>query len=481
MLRDNDYLAIAPEWVLRKEAHMAILYLMSTTECRFLQLDPVSAIVLALLDGQCTVAELAQTVNYVFSMPTLDASRALLDNVVASVNAGGEKIRATAEPANNPVHCNPLDFVISSQDYAPHHRLSKPLSLLIYFSSRCQTNCRYCYADLTHMRRLKHLPLAKWRLILNDAKSLDIRLIQLTGGDPLGRPDSIDFIEQLVSNQFLFMLSTKCFVSQRDAMRLADAGFSEPVNGVPRDFQVSVDTPDPRVAAHLVGRADYVERAKQTVCNLQQAGIPVRIKAVVTPFNCSQAADLVEVFARLGVRDFQFTSYGRSYYRHDDELFLPERMKETVASLLLSAASKHPEIRVWGDMAQATPGFGDEKLATQTRWQQRASCSAGRTNLGIAPDGRAVLCEQMPLADPYFVGDLTKQSIMEVWNSPALNAFVTPSRTEFRGTPCFECADYDNCIQDMGYCFRDSLFIYGRIHHPPPDCPKAPKTSFRRG
>jgi MoaA/NifB/PqqE/SkfB family radical SAM enzyme len=85
----------------------------------------------------------------------------------------------------------------------------------------------------------------------------------------------------------------------------------------------------------------------------------------------------------------------------------------------------------------------------------------------------------MPLQDPFFVGDLTKQSIMDVWNSAAVLDFIYPMRERFAGTACYKCQEFDACVHELGQCFRDAYFAYDTLFSPPPDCPKAPATTRR--
>jgi hypothetical protein len=54
-------------------------------------------------------------------------------------------------------------------------------------------------------------------------RDLDIRIVDLTGGDPL-TTDSIAFFVNLIEMGFLFLLSTKCYIRLTDAQRLAEAG-----------------------------------------------------------------------------------------------------------------------------------------------------------------------------------------------------------------------------------------------------------------
>jgi len=477
MLKDDDYLSLRPEWVLRNDKDKVILYLTSAKSIEYQILDPPTAAVMSLINGRRRVADLTKTISFLFDI-SHESSRSLLEGIVGILNDKSEKVDVLDAADATAREYNPVDFLVSPAEFVCQHRLARPLTLLIYFSGWCQTSCIYCYADLANMRRLKHMSLEQWTDIMEQARDLGIRMVQLTGGDTMSRPDSAEFLAKLVDLGFVFLASTKCYVSLKDANRLSEAGWNDPVNGVKRVFQVSIDSPDPSVCDRMMRCKGYLERATESLQNLMDAGIEPKVKAVLTPINYHQAFDHVEAFSEIGIKTFHFTCYSRSHYRHDDELFLTEEMKRKASELLLAARKSWSDLSIEGDAVKYTPKSGrrDDRA---DRWDSRAGCSAGRTTLGIAPDGSAVLCEQMPLDEKYFFGDLKRQSIMEVWNSPELLSFICPSREKFEGTACHVCSDFNSCVHDTGHCFRDALFAYGKIHHPPPNCPKMPAGTYR--
>ncbi len=481
MVKDELYPMLRPEWVLRNDETKVICYLLSTEESSHLVLNPEVGFMASFLDGRQTVAEIADDLCYVGQIDSKAESRKLVSAVIDALNEGVERVALLESPAIDGPRYDPLDFIISPQHFEGNVRLRRPLTLLIYFCAWCSTRCVYCYADLENMRRCQHLPVAEWVRIAREAHELGVRIIQFTGGDTLGREDAIDFLCELIKLDFLFLVSTKCHVGPNDAQRLMDAGWNVPVNNVQREFQVSIDSCERETLKLLMGRDGYLEQATATVSNLLRAGISPRVKATLTSYNWRDVRGLVERFREMGVRCFRATLYSHSFYRHDDRLFMSEDMKKETAETLHALLSEYPELTIEGDAMQPLSADADNETEAGRKqaWNSRSNCSAGRTNIGVAPDGQAVLCEQMPLEPPYFVGDLTKQSILEVWNSTKLLDFVLPNRDLFSGTPCETCSEFEECVHHKGYCFRDSWFVYGKLHHPPPKCPWAPFMPFR--
>jgi len=478
MLETNLYPMLRPEWVLRNERSKIICYLMSTEESRHQVLSPEVGFMASFLNGRETVAQVVDDLCYIWHGSREELHR-VLSAAIDMLNAGAEKVALLRTPSAEAPKHNPLDFILSSEQFDPNARLRSPISLFIYFCAWCSTNCRYCYADLENMRKCAHLSAAEWLRIVREARDLGIRIIHFTGGDTLRRKDAIAFLSELVQLGFVFLVSTKCYIREDDARRLVDAGWHVPVNGVHRSLQVSVDSCNSETLRLLMGRDGYLDQATDTIGNLLKAGIQPVVKATLTAYNFRDVRDLVERFALMGVRRFRTALYSHSFYRHDDRLHMSEDMKKETAEWLSAIRSEHPELTIDGDAARFNAADSGTEAVRQRFWNSRTNCSAGRTSLGVAPDGRAVLCEQMPVAPPYFVGDLTKQSILDVWNSPQILDFISPARERFIGTACETCSEFEECIHLKGYCFRDAHFVYGRLHHPPPKCPRAPATTFR--
>jgi MoaA/NifB/PqqE/SkfB family radical SAM enzyme len=77
------------------------------------------------------------------------------------------------------------------------------------------------------------------------------------------------------------------------------------------------------------------------------------------------------------------------------------------------------------------------------------------------------------------VGSLLRESLLEIWNGAALDAFIHPDRSKFENTVCSSCPEFDDCHLGRGYCYRDSLSAFGSLYDAPPECPRQQKQPLR--
>jgi radical SAM protein with 4Fe4S-binding SPASM domain len=133
----------------------------------------------------------------------------------------------------------------------------------------------------------------------------------------------------------------------------------------------------------------------------------------------------------------------------------------------------YPQMRI--TFGGVEPGPGTPELR-EKRWRERPLCTANRQGFAILPDGRTTACEELYDHPWFLLGDLRRQSVMEMWSSPEALALMHPEPSEVPAGPCRACGLFAECNEAPGRCWRDVLKAYGwnRPYYPDPRCPLAP-------
>jgi|GEM_PF-1392202 len=483
---DTQYAAVRREFEFRIDGDRPILYPLDYVNTHIHFLTPIQGFALSLLDGRTPFSGLKQLFSAVFpnSAPgTFQTILLRIDEIVRShVSQTGLGAEGILEVADSPIpharRFDPREFVVSPSDYRrvmegtkTRFRLTAPINLYTVTTHRCHTDCLYCYAD---RRKVREMPLSRWRELIEEAADLGVRLCSPDNGETFARKDGVDFIECLIENRMHFLLSTKAHLSRPVIKRLMDAGFAEKVNGVvSRPVQLSFDAVDEDVSLRLLNvRKPRMEKTVETFETFLSFGIMPIIKAVITGLNYDQPKKIVDYFYPIGARRFSFIRYTRSFHRHVDDLFVRERHYPALAAQFAEIRSRYPDIEI-NENLSAFPAPLETLTDEQKKhiWDQRIGCGGGWHALGIGPDGKAFLCEQMAYEAPYFVGDATRQSIREIWDGQPMFDFIHPERDQFRETICGTCDEFETCMWEKGRCYRDAYFAYGSVFTPPPMCP----------
>ena len=140
-----------------------------------------------------------------------------------------------------------------------------------------------------------------------------------------------------------------------------------PVNQYTREIQLSMDGPDEETADVLAGSPGYFQRAIDSVRNLVARGFNLRVKAVVTPLNAPRVYEWIKLLADLGVSQLSVAAYNRTFYRHDDGLFLSKEDRALIAEQCRRARADFPDIELRMTGLEAAPAQEEPNCADNHR------------------------------------------------------------------------------------------------------------------
>jgi len=472
-LGSDACVTLVPSWRMRQDRGRTILYKWDSQSADWVSMPPVFGVTLALCDGHRTIGEVAAAIAYIYEDVNPREALSFVRRVLSAIASDemGESRLCNCKGKLPPGHrkYRPADFVAPNQDPFLFGRLSIPLSLLFIPSNRCETNCIYCYAERHPISPSDELPTERWLEIIDEAAEIGIDMISFSGGDPFTRRDIDRILEHLLSYEFKMDFPTKCYISLERAARWAEIGMASPLVLV----QISIDGPNPLIADFMAGSKGFYHRAMESIKNLIACGIRVRTNTVFTPYNVTGGPELARQLYELNVYEAGFTNYARSHYRHDDKLFLSLDQVQWIRDKLNAFRDEVG----WKQMFCNVDIVDYRNKSVEERresWTTRAGCSGGTTAMCITADGSVILCEQVPVRPPFVVGNVSHQSLMDIWNSDRLLEEIYPPKDKFKGTACFDCEEFDECHAVKGRCFRDSFFAFGTVYGPPPACPYAP-------
>ena len=345
---------------------------------------------------------------------------------------------------------------------ALNRREPVPLLLVWHFTSDCSTDCRYCYMG---RRKIKPMPKERTLSLIEEAAAMGTQL-SLTGGELLLYPYLEDVLKAMCKHKFLPVeFSTKCFLSKDKAKFIAEAA------SVVMALQFSIDSTVNDVADYLVGAKNFCDRIFRSIDNALEVGIRVNTKAVITPYNILTIPKLYRDLKKRGVNRIRLASYSRSGFHHSDDLFNHAASYKWLVEQLRQLQKEFPDDDI---VFPGSPTLELPSLENRRKnWPERGSCTAGGTSMMICADGKVIPCEQMPETDEYFCGDVSYQSIQEVWDSDRLRELTYGMpREKFKGQICYDCDEWERCVYHIGNCIRDLAVHHGGIYQPSPYCPK---------
>ena len=446
---------------------------------------PVYAVLLSQFDGKKTLSEIEEDLA---SLLKSDVSSAA--DIVAPLLENEEELyfhydgyhlsfpeRLLVKKSENvvPHTFEAKSFYIPKKDLDMESwRLHSPLDLLFVLNTRCITDCVYCYADRQKKMDCK-IPLERLKEIIAEARELEMRSFDITGGEIFLYTHWEEILRELVTNGFYPYISTKIPIDLTTIHRLKSIGINR--------IQISIDSIIKDDLKAILGvDDDYLDRIKETFKNLDENDFEIFTNTQVNALNQDNILKLYDYLLTLkNIKRINAGAAGFSLYKglneYRDYKPDPDRLKRIETDMDELKEKYEGKINI-----NFSGAFEGSKLIDTTpeekkeEFRKRSRCSANFYAFVLLPDGKVTLCEELYWHPRFIIGDLTKQSIKEMWNSEKALELYRISREMVRDeSECKTCDEFDSCHRYKGICWKEVLYAYGYENwdYPDPKCPRA--------
>ena len=445
------------------------------------RIHPVYAMIFSFLSTPVPYSDLTKELSYFLGLSEEEVETLIKpfisndENVVTKyggvMNFFPRNIIIEEEKLFSPIiHYTPNQFAYEGIDLNQERFYVAPGSILFMVNNHCYTDCVYCYAN----KSVKTTPLSfnKVKDIILQAKELGIPVFTIVGGEVFLYKNWKELLDFLIENDFKeSLISSKVPLSEEDIIAFK-------AYGIP--IQISLDSLDPGVLKQVLRvKSDYGEKMKQTITHIDKHGIDFQVATVLTTYNetidnLNMLHDFLSKFKNLKRWEIR-VGFKSLYSRGDfDRMKLSKESINTV-NQWVENIKKTTSVNILWSLDDGEKYFktneGSRKFAGNR-------CSANYSNIVILPDGKVTICEQLYWNPRFIIGDVSKQSIAEVWNSPRALELAFPKRTHFRDeSVCKKCDIFDECFSYPNKCYADVLKGYGDENwdYPDPRCAKAPQ------
>jgi MoaA/NifB/PqqE/SkfB family radical SAM enzyme len=167
--------------------------------------------------------------------------------------------------------------------------------LFLELTAQCNERCSHCYAE-SSPERTEELPLDVALSVLDDAKKLGFRRVQLTGGDPLIARGVLPIAERVRELDF------DVLEIYTNGLALVGTTF-ERLRDLRATFAFSFYSLNPEVHDLMTRTPGSQVRTLRAIERARAAGLETRIGIVVTDANRSEVEATVAFLRRLGFAD----------------------------------------------------------------------------------------------------------------------------------------------------------------------------------
>lgn len=443
-------------------------------------IHPSHAVLLSIFNGDKILNDAIETISDIFSISRNEAMKIVLpfieNKTELAVKFDGKvfyfpsRVLVKADECDVRNELCPDGFLIAPPYDFNTPRANYPRRILFVINLNCATDCFYCYANKEY--KCSHLSTERVCSIIDEAKSIGVVSLELSGGEILLHPDWEIILKKLIDCGYNPYISTKVPVKENTIKRLKEIGI--------RDIQISIDSLDEGLLMETLNvNNKYAENIKSTIRIFDKYGFNIVLKSTLTrkTCNCENVKELLDFASNLqNIHRYTCSSVGFSQYKGVAAFkkMIPVIDDVKKVEAYIKDVAQQYNFEILDDLsAPSRASINDYK-----RFKKRGFCSGNLTSFVILPDGKVTICEELYWNENFILGDLSMMSIMDVWNSDKAKSLSLTTQCSIpSSSPCRECRDFEKCRHERGVCWKDIISTYGNDNWllPDPRCPLAPQ------
>lgn len=260
--------------------------------------------------------------------------------------------------------------------------------LYFYLTEGCNLACRHCWLSPklhTESTPYSTLPPTIFTKILDQAKSLGLEAVKLTGGEPLLHPEIQEILQILKERNIPFTIESNGVLCTPELAKIIAAA----CRGA--SVSVSLDGADAESHEWVRGIKGSFDAALSGIRNLVNVGIKPQIIMTVMNHNKMQLEAIVRLAETLGAESVKFNLVqptGRGEKMNDDGATVPIEELIKLGQWVFDTLSPSTALKLYYDIP---PAFRPMSKMFGAKGDGCATCGI-RGVIGVLADGSYALC-----------------------------------------------------------------------------------------
>lgn len=346
-----------------------------------------------------------------------------------------------------------------------------PFSVNFMVTTKCVTNCCYCYAKRSFSKELNTNEILS---VINECHNIGVVNLNLTGGDIFARNDWKILLKLVRKHGYYPFLSTKKPLSPEDIGFLKSIGIT--------DIQFSLDSVDTKILQLAVAAdSSYMSKVEEMFEACKKYHLKLAIRSVLCCYNTS-TKNISEIYNFLNfhkdiIRDWVITPAFFSEHQKDYLKYAAKKSDISAVGEFISNLAKPFPILL---SKMNSNGYTIQKCKAVDEFVSiNQKCYANSYSMSILASGTCTVCEMLYEKPEYNIGTILSNSIKDIWNGEKALSLYHLSQDSFANhTPCATCHVFEKCRNKLAkrVCYVDIAKMnnsHNSREMPDPRCPKA--------
>lgn len=299
---------------------------------------------------------------------------------------------------------------------------------------KCPNRCVHCSSfsseDCTEI-----IPFETFKEVVDGVKSLGLKTICFSGGEPFLHPDIIEMVQYVYRNGLqCYIYSSGIYMdSMKNRSSIPDK-IIESIQGKVTKIIFNIEAIDEFTYNTIMGTQGCMAYLKQSIESATKKGIVVEGHFVPMKYNKNQLEGVIDYCEKLGVNKVSFlrlVMHGRALRNREKLVLSDEEMKKVNEELMKLYKSKSSYIRI------GVPLLGETK---------EVHCEAANGKLNIRYDGSVYPCEvfkndRISKLDEIKPDNIFEKTIEDIYNN---STYLSTVRSLVEQFSCGNCCE--NCV-----------------------------------
>ena len=330
---------------------------------------------------------------------------------------------------------------------------ANPLALIAELTHRCPLHCVYCSNPTELTNRAQELPTETWSQVFQQAAQLGVLQADLTGGEPLARPDILELIQAArEAGLYVNLITSGMPLDEARLAKLIEAGLDH--------FQLSFQAAREDTAQEISNTKSHAQKLRVLEW-LKKVRVAVTLNFVIHRRNIDQIEEMLQIAESSSATRIEFANvqyYGWAFANRENLLPTRPQLDRSLEVIKSAEARLRGKIRI----ESVVPDY-------YAKYPKPCVGGWGRKLMLITPDGEALPCHAAKIIPNLHFANVKQSSLSEIWNNS--EAFQKFRGESWMQDPCKTC---DRRTIDFGGCRCQALLLANDPAATDPVCSLSP-------
>lgn len=301
--------------------------------------------------------------------------------------------------------------------------MNRPFSLVAELTYRCPLACPYCSnpIDWSSSKYRQELTTNEWLHVIEQARSLGVLQLGLSGGEPLLRQDLEILVEKAAKlGLYTTLVTAATLLTRQRATKLREVGLDH--------IQISIQDSNATESDRIAGITSFDK--KITAAHLvKELGFPLTLNFVLHSQNLDRIEEILELAETLQADRLELAN--TQYYAwafKNRAVLLPSREQLHKAEQAVIVARERHKIPM-GIIYVIPDYYADYPKPCMGGWGERT--------IVVTPNGDVLPCQAASIIPSLEFTNIREDSLESIWyESSAFNSF---RGTNWMSEPCQTC------------------------------------------